>query len=111
MLCPICQTAGRKFGKDRDGNQRYQCVACRKTLSDRPTNPLGDMRLSLDKALSVLQLLLEGMSIRATMRVTGTNRNTILDLLALIGGRCERYLAARLVGIPANNVQVDEVWG
>lgn len=111
MRCPACKVDGRKFGKDRDGNQRYQCVACRKTFSDRPANPLGDMRLSLDKALSVLQLLLEGMSIRATMRVTGTNRNTILDLLALIGERCERLLETRLVGIPVADVQVDEVWG
>jgi hypothetical protein len=27
---------GRKFGKDRSGNQRYQCMTCRKTFSDRP---------------------------------------------------------------------------
>ena len=36
MLCPVCQTEGRKFGKDRDGNQRFQCTACKKTFADRP---------------------------------------------------------------------------
>ena len=45
MLCPTCQVEARKFGKDRDGNQRYQCQTCRKTFSDRPARPLGDMRL------------------------------------------------------------------
>ena len=98
MLCPTCETKPRKFGKDRDGNQRWQCVGCRKTFSDRPTKLLGSMRLEADKAIQCLQLLVEGMSVRATMRVTGVNRNTILDLLALTGERCEKLLDNRLKG-------------
>ena len=111
MLCPTCQIEGRKFGKDRYGNQRFQCLTCRKTFADREARPLGTMRVTIDKALSVLQLLLEGMSIRAAMRVTGTNRNTILDLLALMGQRCEKMLETRIKGLPVQDVQVDEVWG
>ena len=53
MLCPTCQAESRKFGRDRDGNQRYQCLACKKTFSDRPARPLGDMRIDLDKPLVV----------------------------------------------------------
>lgn len=108
MLCPTCQTEDRKFGKDRDGNQRFQCLTCRKTFSDRPARPLGDMRLDLDKALVVLRHLVEGTSVRATMRLTGVNRNTILDLLALIGERCERMLAGRIKNIPVVDVQADD---
>lgn len=111
MFCPTCNAARRKFGKDRDGNQRYQCGACRNAFSDRPARPLSDMRLSLDKALQVLQLLREGMSVRATMRVTGVNRNTILGLLVHVGDHCELLLEDRLVGVPVNDMQVDEVWG
>jgi transposase-like protein/IS1 family transposase len=111
MLCPICQTESRKFGKDRYGNQRFQCIPCGKTFAEREARPLGTMRIGVDKALHVLQLLLEGMSIRATMCVTGTNRNTILDLLALMGDRCEKLLATRIKGLPVEEVQVDEVWG
>src|SRR5579883_3085234 len=111
MLCPTCNATGRKFGKDRYGSQRYQCAACRKTFSDHPPSPLGSMRLDMDKAIRVLQLLVEGMSVRATMRVTGVNRNTILDLLALIGGRCERLMDRRIRAVPVRDVQCDEVWG
>ena len=111
MLCPTCQTAGRKFGKDREDNQRFQCVTCRKTYSARPASPLGSMRLDMGKATQVLQLLLEGMSVRAAMRVTGVNRNTILDLLVHVGGRSEVMLEDRLKAIPVADVQVDEVWG
>jgi transposase-like protein len=81
MLCPACQTETRKFGKDRYGNQRFQCQACRKTFSDRPAKPLGEMRLPMDKAVQVLQLLLEGVSVRASTRITGVSKNTIPDLL------------------------------
>ncbi|HEX3152357.1 MAG TPA: IS1 family transposase [Gemmataceae bacterium] len=111
MLCPTCQTEARKFGRDRDGNQRYQCQTCRKTFSDRPVRALGDMRLNMDKALTVLHHLVEGVSIRATMRLTGVNRNTIIDLLMLMGERCERLLSGRIKNLPVVDVQADEIWG
>src|SRR5262245_55304221 len=111
MHCPTCQSEARKFGRDRDGNQRFQCLACRKTFADRPARPLGDMRISLDKALVCLHHLVEGCSVRSTMRLTGTNRNTILDLLLLMGERCEKLLSGRIKNVPVLDIQVDEVWG
>jgi transposase-like protein len=111
MQCPACQNEARKFGKDRAGNQRFQCLTCRKTFADRPARPLGDMRIDMDKALQCLKLLVEGMSVRATMRCTGVNRTTILDLLAFVGGNCERLLAGRIQAMLVDDVQVDEIWG
>jgi transposase-like protein/IS1 family transposase len=111
MNCPTCQNEARKFGKDREGNQRFQCMTCRKTFADRPARLLGEMRIDIDKAITCLHHLVEGVSVRATMRLTGTNRNTILGLLALIGERCERLLEGRIKNIPVVDVQADEVWG
>lgn len=111
MKCPTCESESWKFGKDRDGNQRFQCMACRKTFSERPARLLGNMRLDRDKAILCLRHLLEGVSIRATMRLVGVNRNTIIDLLVLIGGRCERLLDGRVQGVPVVDVQCDEIWG
>src|SRR5687767_2727374 len=110
MLCPTCQTEARKFGKDRDGNQRYQCIICRTTFADRPARLLGDMRIDLDKALSCLHHLVEGTSVRATARLVGTDRDTILALLDLIGERCNKLLLGRLKGVPVVDVQADEIW-
>jgi transposase-like protein/IS1 family transposase len=110
MLCSTCQAESRKFGKDRHGNQRHQCMTCKKTFTDLPTRPLGDMRLPLDKAVFVLRCLVEGNSIRSTMRITGVNRSTIINLLLLIGSRCETMLKGRLKNIPVVDVQCDEVW-
>src|SRR4051794_17048477 len=107
MRCPSCDSEARKFGRDRDGNQRFQCLTCRKTFADRPGRPLGDMRIDMDKALQCLKLLVEGMSVRATMRCTGTNRTTILDLMTFVGNNCERMMVARFTALPVDDVQVD----
>ena len=96
MQCPTCQTEARKFGRDRAGNQRYQCQACRKTFSDRPARPLDEMRLPLDKALFCLQLLTEGNSIRATVRVSGVSKDTVIALLVCVGEKCEALSAGEL---------------
>lgn len=68
------------------------------------------MRLPLEKALLCLQLLLEGMSIRSTSRITGVHKCTIFNLLLLAGERCERLLATKMRGIPAERLQLDEIW-
>lgn len=111
MQCPACQTEARKFGKDRHGNQRYQCIECRKTFSDLPAKPLDEMRIPLDKALFVLKLLTEGMSIRATSRVSGVAKSTIMSLLVCVGDKCEVFLSEQLKSVPAKDVQADEIWG
>jgi transposase-like protein/IS1 family transposase len=111
MQCPTCQNEARRFGRDRYGNQRYQCQTCRKTFSDRPARPLDEMRLPLDKALFCLQLLTEGNSIRATTRISGVAKDTVIALLVCVGEKCEAFLRERLRSVPATDVQADEIWG
>ena len=111
MLCPKCQVEARKFGKDRDGNQRFQCKPCKLTFSERPARPLGEMRLPLDKAVLCLRLLVEGNSIRSASRISGINRTTILSLLVRMGDRCDELLVGKINKMPVVDVQCDEVWG
>src|SRR5436305_2209311 len=93
MDCATCQTECKKFGKTREGHQRYRCRTCRKTYSERPERPLGDMRLPVDRAVTVLHLLCEGSAVRAVERITGTDKKTILRLLVQVGDGCEKMLA------------------
>jgi transposase-like protein/IS1 family transposase len=111
MTCHNCQLKAKKFGKDRKGNQRYRCAGCRKTFQEQQDKPLNNMYLPIEKAVLCLQLLVEGNSIRSTERITGVNRNTILDLLVLAGEKCERLLAEKIKGVPVRDVQCDEMWG
>ena len=111
MKCPTCQQEARKFGKDRYGNQRFQCQQCRKTFSDRPPRLLDEMRLPLDKAIHCLKLLTDGMSIRATVRVTGVAKRTVLALLVCVGEKCENFLRDAITSVSVDDVQADEIWG
>lgn len=108
--CPHCQSPSKKFGRTHDGRQRYRCLTCRKISSERRERPLGDMRLPLDRALLVLQLLCEGSSVRAIERLTGTEKKTVLRLLAQVGAGCERMLAEAVKGVPVADVECDELW-
>src|SRR5436305_3008862 len=110
MLCEACQTDCKKFGKTREGYQRHRCRTCRKTYSERPERPLGDMRLPVDRAVTVLHLLCEGSAVRAVERVTGTDKKTILRLLVQVGEGCERMLAETVKAVPVQDVQADELW-
>src|ERR1044072_3732629 len=111
MNCTTCQSEARRFGKDRKGNQRFQCLTCKKTFNEPKEKPLGSMTLAEDKALSVLHHLVEGCSIRSTERITGVEKKTILSLLVLVGEKCERLLDERIQNISVKDVQCDEIWG
>jgi IS1 family transposase len=69
------------------------------------------MRLPLEKALSVLRLLVEGCSIRSAERITGVEKRTILSLLLLVGKRCEKMMSEQIHGLEVKHVQCDELWG
>src|SRR6266403_352810 len=99
MDCSTCNGITKKFGKDRNGLQRYRCLSCQKTFVEPHERPLGVMRLPLEKALSVLQHLVEGCSVRTTERITGVEKRTILSLLALVGHRCERLMLEQINGL------------
>lgn len=115
MTCHNCSSICKKFGKFGPQRiQRYRCKQCKKTFSEEhetPKGPLGDMRISLDKAETILKLMLEGMSIRSIQRITGAHQKTILDLLVIAGEKCERIMNAKVKGIAVKDVEADEMWG
>lgn len=111
MTCHSCQCQCKRFGKHRNGLQRFRCNQCRKTFTEDHQRPLDDMRVPFDKACSVLQLLLEGMSVRSAERITGIHRDTILRLLVLAGQRCQRLMDSKIRNVDVRDVEVDEIWG
>jgi IS1 family transposase/transposase-like protein len=113
MIAPACQhTKLNKHGKDRKGNQRWQCQNCRATVTKAEhVRPLGDMRIELSEAATVLKMLLEGMSIRACERITGMKRDTICDLVLHVGENCDRLLQSAVRGVASKFVEMDELWG
>lgn len=58
----------------------------------------------------ILSCLVEGNSIRATVRMTGFAKNTIVKLLADVGMGCLAYQDKTLRNLPCKRLQCDEIW-
>jgi IS1 family transposase len=67
---------------------------------------------SLDKRKreQVVAALVEGMSIRATSRMTGVSQNTIFKLLADLGTACTEYQDKAFRNLNCKRIQCDEIW-
>ena len=111
MKCDACKNECARFGKNRNGSQRYRCLTCKRTFSDAPTDRVEGSTIPLATICKVLQLLLEGCSIRATERISGLHRDTIMKLLVIAGEKCERLMGRKIVNVPVKDVQADEIWG
>ncbi len=70
----------------------------------------GVNRLSATGRGAAVSALVEGSSIRATCRMTGTAKQTVLDLIASLGTACADYQDAVLRDLPCQRIQVDEIW-
>ena len=110
MMIACAHATTKKFGKDRKGNPRVRCLTCGKTWTIRQPRLLGKMIVPVESAKLALNLLTQGMSIRATERTAGIDRNTICDLLIFFGDACRRFLDERMRGLTLSHLQFDEQW-
>jgi IS1 family transposase len=67
-------------------------------------------RLKPEKQKQVVAALVEGNSIRATCRMTGVAKNTVVKLLADLGSACAEYQDKVLRNLPCKHIQCDEIW-
>src|SRR6266542_7139906 len=66
--------------------------------------------LSTEQRAGIVGCLVEGMSIRATCRVTGAAKNTVTKLLVDLGRACSGYQDRTLRGLTTKRVECDEIW-
>ncbi len=71
---------------------------------------LGMNKLDTERRAQVVAALVEGNSIRATVRMTGVAKNTIAKLLVELGAACSEYMNRTLVNLPSQRIQCDEIW-
>ena len=71
---------------------------------------VGMNKLTIQKRVRVLASLIEGNSIRSTVRMTGAAKNTVVKLLRDISQICELYQRKNMVNLSCKRVQVDEIW-
>ncbi|MDQ2944982.1 MAG: IS1 family transposase [Acidobacteriota bacterium] len=67
-------------------------------------------RISPVKKAQVVSCLVEGNSIRATVRMTGVAKNTVVKLLCDLGRACSDYQDKAFVNLKCKRLQCDEIW-
>ncbi|MEE9910538.1 MAG: DDE-type integrase/transposase/recombinase [Deltaproteobacteria bacterium] len=67
-------------------------------------------KLDTEKRAQVIGCLVEGNSIRATVRMTGAAKNTVVKLLAEVGKACADYQDKVFHDLPCTKIQCDEIW-
>ena len=67
-------------------------------------------RLPTDKRVQILNMLVEGMSMRSISRVAGVSINTVSKLLVEAGEACATYHDEAVRDVHASRVQCDEIW-
>ncbi len=66
--------------------------------------------LPLEKKIFILNSLAEGNSIRATQRMTGVEKKTIIHLLVQAGETAKELMDGQMMNLHCQFVQVDEIW-
>jgi len=67
-------------------------------------------KLSTEERRKVVACLVEGNSLRATTRMTGVHRTTIMKLLNDLGDACQAFQDKALRNLPCKLIQCDEIW-
>jgi IS1 family transposase len=67
-------------------------------------------RLSTAQRVAVVKALVEGNSIRATVRLTGVAKNTVQKLVLDLGAAVAKFQDETLRNLSVRRVQVDEIW-
>ena len=66
--------------------------------------------LKAEKQIAILNLLVEGNSIRSVNRLTGCHLKTILDLLLTFGDQCREFLDREMRDLTCEHLELDEQW-
>jgi IS1 family transposase len=66
--------------------------------------------LSTAKRVQIVSVLVEGCGIRATARMAGVSKDTVMKLWREIGTACIRYQDTTFRNLTCKRLQVDEIW-
>lgn len=67
-------------------------------------------RLPLPKRCQIIQLLVEGNSLRACARIADVSINTVTKLLVDVGKACYKFHSETIVNLQCKRIQCDEIW-
>jgi transposase-like protein len=118
-FCPnaACRNYGRtegqeiiRFGKSRQGKQRYRCKCCGETFNENHGTLFYRKRTAEKEILETLALLAEGTRVSSLSRAKGFKEDTIVTWLREAGGHAEAVEAMLLSKYEVGASQIDGLW-
>jgi transposase-like protein len=100
----------RKFGKTRNGVQRYQCKTCSATFTATTGTIFYGKRTPEHEILETLALLAEGNRISSLSRVKGFKEDTILAWLREAAHHADQIEAVLMAEFKVKRGQLDALW-
>lgn len=67
-------------------------------------------KLPLSKRKQIIQLLVEGNSLRACSRIVDVSINTVTKLLVEVGKACQQFHNDTVVNVNSKRIECDEIW-
>lgn len=99
-----------KFGKSKQGVQRYQCKSCTTTFSATRGTLFYRKHAPVKDILETLALLAEGVRISSLSRAKGFKEDTILRWLREAARHAEAVEEVLLADYELSKAQVDGLW-
>jgi len=100
----------QKFGRTRQGVQRYRCKTCRKTFTETTGTIFFRKRTPEHEILEALALLAEGNRISSLSRVKGHKEDTILQWWREAAQHAEQVEEVLMAEFQVKRGQLDALW-
>jgi transposase-like protein len=99
-----------KFGKSRQGVQRYRCKSCKSTFAATRGSLFYRKRTAVKDILETLALLAEGVRMSSLSRAKGFKEDTIASWLGEAARHSEAVEEVLMADYRLSKAQVDGLW-
>ena len=98
-----------KYGKDKARDLLY-CRTCGKRFAATQATAFFGMHVPVETVQSIIHHAAEGVSVRATARLLGLDKNLVNRVILRAGEHCAAVLSGLLRSLSLTEVQMDELW-
>jgi transposase-like protein/IS1 family transposase len=112
MRCPFCKSENLKLHQ-KNGHAcctMFRCVDCKRFFSERRFTGYSGLKLLPEKITQIVHCLVEGISVRATARLVGVEKKTVLRVMRHAANLCRRVMDKQLRNLSLRYLQADELW-
>jgi transposase-like protein len=99
-----------RYGKTRQGQQRFQCKVCQRTFNQQAGTIFYRRRTDTKDIVEALAMLAEGMRISSVARVKGVKADTVLVWLRRAAAHALSIEQALLEDYRLSACQIDALW-